>query len=329
MSTKVAVVGMGIGKEHARVLSDVIEDAELAAICDINLPAAQEIASRHGSQAFGDYANMLDEVKPDGVALATPPKVHAEQTVLAAERGVHVFCEKPMAPSIADCDQMIEACAKAGVTLMIGFKKRFYPSYRLIRQRVEETGEPLLWANVRFALGRVEKDWFWAEDDGGGPLIENAIHEYDIIQFLMGKVQKVYASGGNLFMPHRAPQFDAAGVVLTFASGGVASLGMGYGSEWGFAREELALASAKVAFELQGPFDNPDSLRLVMRDDPGEIANVDLPKLEHTFEPQLRHFLDCVSGEAKCESTGEAGRAALRVALAAKQSIRDGLPIEI
>ena len=328
MPIRMAIVGTGIGRVHIRTLHEEVGDAQIVAVCDLNLAAAKEHAATCQARAFDDYVAMLDQVKPDGVVLATPPKIHAEHTVLAAERGVHVLCEKPMAPNVGDCERMIEACAKANVTLMIAFKKRFYSCYRFIREKVQETGAPLLWGCVRFALGRVEKDWFWQEDDGGGPLLENAIHEYDILRFLMGEIKQAYAAGGNLFMTDRAPQIDAAGAVLTLANGGVVSMGIGYGSEWNIAKEELALASSKLAFELQGPFDSPNSLRYVDRDDPQDIQTVELSSYNR-FKPELEHFLECIAGRATCKATGQDGLAAVRVALAVKRSIREGTPVEV
>jgi len=329
MGVRIAVVGLGVGRVHARTLAEQVEDADLVAVCDVNADIAKETAAAFGAEAFTDYAALLDRVRPEAVVLATPPRFHAEQTCLAAERGIHVLCEKPMAPTEADCERMIAAAARRGVTLMIGFKKRFYPCYRFIRERVHESSAPIRWAALRFALGRVEKDWFWDEADGGGPLVENAAHAFDTLRFLMGEVREVHAAGGNLFTPHRAPQIDAAGVLLTFAGGAVAALGVGYGSEWPLAREELALASAEMVFELSGRFDNPDSLRYARRRSPREILTGPAGPLKHPFEPELRHFLDCVRGRTVCEATGEDGRAALRIALAAKRSIREGRPIAL
>ena len=329
MGLKIAVTGLGIGKAHVAALAEHVDRADVVAVCDVNRAHAEEVAGTCGAQAFDDFAAMLDQARPEAVVLATPPKFHAQQTALAAERGIHVLCEKPMAPNLADCEHMIRACADAGVTLQIGFKKRFYASYRRVRTLVQESGAPLLWANVRFALGRVEKDWFWDEENGGGPLLENAVHEYDILQFLMGEVRSAYAAGGNLFMGHRKPQLDAAGAVLTFASGGVASMGIGYGSEWGFTRELLALSSSALAIEMEGPFDRPFSLRYVWREKPGEVLTEDIPVPEQTFVPQLEHFVDCVQDGATCEAPGEAGLAAVNVALAVKKSIREGCVIDL
>jgi len=329
MGVRIAVVGLGVGRVHVRTLAEQVQEADLVAVCDVNADVAKETSAACGAEAFTDYEALLERARPEAVVIATPPRFHAEQALLAAERGIHVFCEKPMAPTEPDCERMIEAAARHGVTLMIGFKKRFYPCYRFIREQVRDSGAPIRWATLRFALGRVEKDWFWDEADGGGPLVENAAHAFDLLRFLMGEVRELHAVGGNLFTPHRAPQIDAAGVLLTFADGAVAALGLGYGSEWPLAGEELALASAEMVFELGGRFDNPDSLRYARRDCPEEVCTAEVGPLEHTFAPELQHFLDCVGGRAACEASGEDGLAALRIALAAKRSIREGRTIAL
>ena len=86
-----------------------------------------------------------------------------------------------MAGSVGDCERMIAAADRAGITLMIAQKKRFHPFYAYLKAQTQGEWGPIKWAQVRFALGRVEKDWFWKEGDGGGPLVENAVHVFDLL----------------------------------------------------------------------------------------------------------------------------------------------------
>ena len=246
----------------------------------------------------------------------------------AAARGIHVLCEKPMAPSVGDCQRMIDACAAAGVTLMIALKKRFAPMYDRIRELLGD--ERPLWACARFALGRVEKDWFWTEGDGGGPLLENSVHMVDILCGIMGDVVRVTAEGGTLFMAERAPVADAAAATLKFASGGVAALGIGYGCEWPMAKEEVLLATPTMVFELQGGFDRADQLRWCRRDDPNDVhTEVAEPPYQGGFPEEIAHFVDCVANDKPPLADGVAGRESVRVCLAIKESIRTGRPVEV
>ena len=329
MSIRVGIVGLGVGRTHVDLFGKTA-GAEVAAVCDTNEAAAADVAGRCGAEPFTCYDEMIAEDGLDAVSLCTPPSLHAEMTEKAAACGLHVLCEKPMASSVADCQRMIDACAKAGVTLMIALKKRFAPMYNRILSLCEgDAGRPL-WACARFALGRVEKDWFWAEGDGGGPLLENSVHMVDILRRLMGDGVRVSAEGGTLFLKHRAPVADAAAVTLRFASGGVAALGLGYGCEWPMAKEEVLLATPTMVFELQGGFDRADQLRYCRRDNPNDVhTEVAAAPYQGGFPEEIAHFVDCVANGREPLADGVAGRESVRVCLAIKESIRTGQAVEI
>jgi len=330
MSLRVCCVGLHAGVGHLREYKER-NDVEVAGVCDLNEELARERAAEYGGNVYLDFEQMLDKEKPDAVSIATPPALHAPMTEMAAARGIHVLCEKPMAGTVADGERMIAAADKAGVKLMIAFKKRFCAPYQFIKEKLDSGLGPCLWACARYALGRVEKDWFWKEGDGGGPLVENSAHMLDMIRYLMGDVAEVRAAGGNLFMKHRAPQVDAAAVVLRFASGGVASLGLGYGCEWAMAREELVLSSAKVVFEVQGRFDRGDALRYVMRQDPGEPVTVPFGEDADLggFRGEIAHFVECIRDDREPMVRGQDGLAALRLSLAIKEACRTGQTISL
>jgi len=329
MAVRVGIVGLGIGRRHVELFLRT-PGAQVAAVCDVDKAALAEAAQKHGVMSYTSYSDMLDCEELDAVSLCTPPSLHAPMTEEAARRGLHVLCEKPMAPSVADCQRMIDACEAAGVGLMIALKKRFAPQYCLVRELcAAEAGQPL-WACARFALGRVDKDWFWSEDDGGGPLLENSVHMVDILRCLMGDVVRVSAEGGTLFLADRAPVADAAAATLRFASGGVAALGIGYGCEWSMAREEVLLATPKMVFELQGGFDRADELRYCFRDNPGVVhtKTAEAP-YEGGFPEEIAHFVSCVADDLPLLADGVAGRESVRVCLAIKESIRTGEPVEL
>ncbi|NQT51066.1 Gfo/Idh/MocA family oxidoreductase [bacterium] len=329
MPLRVAIVGLGIGKTHVQLFQDN-PAAELVAVCDVNEAAAREQADKAGARAYTSYEQMLEEAPLDAVSLCTPPKLHAPMTEQAAARGLHVLCEKPMAPTLADCQRMIDACQAAGVTLMIALKKRFASHYGFVKDQCDgEAGTPL-YACARFALGRVEHDWFWDDADGGGPILENSVHIVDILRYLMGNVVRVSAEGGNLFMKHRAPVADCAAVTLRFASGGIAALALGYGCEWSMAREEVLLATPKMVFELQGGFDRADQLRYTSRENPADVQQRPAEQpYGGGFPEEIAHFIECATRGQAPRADGLAGREAVRICLAIKESIRTGKPVEL
>ncbi|HET7560530.1 MAG TPA: Gfo/Idh/MocA family oxidoreductase, partial [Limnochordia bacterium] len=325
MATRIGIVGLGIGKVHVGILS-AIPGVLVAGVCDVAEPVAQKVAAQYGATAYNSYEQLLETAALDAVVLCTPPALHAPMTESAARRGVHVFCEKPMAGTLADCERMNAAARAHGTLLMIGLKKRFSPYYRFIKERCREADAPILWANVRYALGRVDKDWFWNETSGGGPLVENAVHLVDALQFVIGDVKQVTAKGGTLFMTERAPVPDVAAVIFEFAGGAVASLGLGYGSEWPMTREEVTMASRRHVFELSGPFDRAQALRWAERANPAQIAAPTLHEgdFDGGMTAELHHFVECVRTGAKPLADGEAGLSAVRVCLAMKRSIAEG-----
>ena len=324
---KAAVIGLGVGKVHARALAK-LKGVELAAVADPKGSVAADLAKELGVRAYGDGMELLEREKLDLACVCTPPASHLKFTREVARRGTHVFCEKPMAPSLGDCDGMIAACKQHGVLLMIGQKKRFHPSFRLIKERTASDFGPIRWAAIRYACGRVPMDWFWDERDGGGPLHENSVHAMDILRHLIGEVERVYAEGGNFFNPTRAPQLDSAAVSLRFTSGAVASVGCGQAWEWSFSGEGTWLAAERAVIEVTGGFDSPGKLRYLLREGPQKIEEVDFGDVD-LFDLELAHFVECIQKGTKPLVTGEEGRGSIAVCLAVKESIRTGKAVRL
>lgn len=325
--TRVAVLGLGIGKTHLR---EYVRNphAQLVAVADMNRDLADQLGAEYNVPSYGSLDELLANAKPEAVSVCTPPAVHAEQVEQLAAAGIHALVEKPMAPTLEDCVRMIRASEKRGTVLMIGQKKRFSGPYAFLKARIDgDFGQPL-WASIQYALGRVEKDWFWREADGGGPLLENAIHMYDLVRFLMGEVRTVAAHGGNLFRPDVAPQLDTAAISFGMASGGVVSLGCGYGAEWGFASETVALASRDMCAQVSGPFDNPNRMRLIHRDAPGDIQDLDF-EASSGFAEEISEFLCAIHEHRTPSVTGRDAARSIALALAVKRAIRDRKPIRM
>lgn len=324
---RAGVIGLGIGKRHAMVLAEM-EEAELVAIADFKEELAHELGEQLDCTFYEEGSELLANEELDFVCICTPPAVHLPLTEEAAKQGVNVFCEKPMAGRLEDCDGMIGACEEAGVQLMVGQKKRFQPAFTFVKQMINEDFGVLRWATLRYACGRVPMDWFWEEGNGGGPLVENSVHAVDTLRYLMGEVERVYAEGGNLFNEDRAPQLDTAAVSLRFEGGGIAAIGCGQAYEWGFARENSYFAHENALVEISGSFDNPEHLRYILRSEPDTMIEVDRPE-KNLFNLELRHFCECIrSGETPLVS-GEEARKSVAVCLAIKESSRTGKPIPL
>ncbi|HOL50212.1 MAG TPA: Gfo/Idh/MocA family oxidoreductase [bacterium] len=327
MKTKIAVVGLGIGQAHLQYYSQM-PDVEIVGAMDVNSDVLKQVSEKFGVKTFSSVGELLDATAPDGVSICTPPATHLKLTQIFAKKGIHILCEKPMAPRVSDCEKMIDVCERNNVFLMLGFKKRFSPTYRFLKENFEnDFGQPK-WVLARFALGRVEKQWFWDEKDGGGPIIENTVHMIDLLHFLCGRVKTVYAEGGNLFMPAFAPQIDTAIFTLRFENDAIAGIGAGYASEWGFAKEQITFATDRVVCEVSGGFDRPRNIQYIYRNNPSVVQEKYFEQPDG-FPEEIRHFVDCIRNNTRPAVGGEEGLYALKVCRAVKKSIIKRKPVSI
>jgi len=197
---KCAVVGLGIGKHDARGYHET-EGSELVAIADLDQPRLDEAKAQFPAiETFTDYETMLAKVKPDLVSVALPNFLHAPVTLAALAAGAHVLCEKPMAMTVAEAEQMRDAAKAAGKQLGINLSFRFTPQARALKDLADNgfLGHAYH-AHTRWT----RRDgfpkfggWFGQRDkSGGGPLIDLGVHRIDLAMWLMGSPEPVEIHG--------------------------------------------------------------------------------------------------------------------------------------
>ena len=225
---RAAVVGAGfIGVDHAAAYA-ADPAAELVAIVDADPERAAAAAGAHGGLTYPTLPAMLAEARPEVVSVCVPTADHRPVVAAIAAAGAHVLLEKPMAPTVADCDAIAAACESAGVTLMLGFTHRFHreliEAHRIVAGG--ELGEPILAHDV-FAFGERGPwpDWYYDRAmSGGGELMHDAVHLVDRLAWLVGSpIVEVYGrttSGARGI----AGVEDGGVAVLAFANGAIGSL---------------------------------------------------------------------------------------------------------
>ena len=324
---KVAVIGLaGVGRAHVDRWAKS-PDAELVGVCDIVPHIADEFALEYSVKGYTSTEEMLDREDLTAISICTPPKIHLVLTRMAAARGIHVLCEKPMASTVEDCQEMIDVCKSAGVVLQIGHKKRFIPPLLRLKELTEGEFGPIQYMVHRYPHpGMSNKDWFWAEDDGGGPILENAVHAADILGFLMGDVDRVYAEGGTFFAPHRKPQIDCAMFTLRFKSGAIGVVNAGMVSMGGFSFEDFYVANENGVAEVTGRFDSVETLRYSFRNDPESVQEENHPNFD-SFRAEIEHFIKCIQTGSEPRASGEAGMKAVAICRAVKRSSEIGEPV--
>ncbi len=317
MTCRVGVVGLGF---FGKILLSTLRETpgvDVGAVFDRFPQREQEVALQNAS-FYSDLEQMFTSEKLDAVVIAEIPSHHLLSTELAAAHGIHVFCEKPMANTLADCDKMIEACASNHVKLMIGFKHRFTKAMAQVKRDLPRLGKPL-WGMYTYPLWKVD-DSGWKFDENGtkGIVVENMVHAFDVMRYFFGDFRSLYAEGDHFVYSTTLP--DSAVMVVRFANGAIGAIGGGCTSEQRVTREYLDMHFEKGIAQLSGLLDQPYNLRMLMRDEPQAE--------EHHYEgsdgirEEIKHFIECVQEDREPSCTGMDGRKALEIALAAIDSIQ-------
>lgn len=215
---------VGLGRAADTLVSPAIladSNSRLVAVVSRDQAKADEFAARHGGAAAGtDYAAMLANPEVDVVAITSPNALHASQAIAAAQAGKHVFCDKPLAPNAADAEQVLEACAAAGVRIGMDFQTRHHACFQEAHQVIEsgEIGE-IIAVQVDASPGDAPLGGWRTNPElaGLGAVNNIAVHIYDVVRFLVGsEVTEVSA----MFEVGREDALERLPMVLMrFASG--------------------------------------------------------------------------------------------------------------
>ena len=325
----VALIGSGrMGSFHGQTLARRIPGARLVAVADPAPDAAERLAAALGAdRASTDPAEVLADPAVDAVVIAAPARFHADLVVAAAGAGKAVFCEKPMALTLADADRAIAATRAAGVVLQVGFNRRFAPDWAAARALLEDgrLGTPRLLRSVTrdpggFDPSRVPPDTIFNE---------TLIHDFDALRFLNPGVEaaQVYATADALVEPDWRDRglLDTAVVVVRFDNGAVGVAEACFEAAYGYDVRGEVLGSGGMATVGDGR-----STGMVFSDEAGrtvETARSDQELLAGAYVAELAAFADAVRGATPAPVGGEDARAALVIALAAAQSVRAGRPV--
>ena len=225
-----AIIGPGKGADlHARALA-ALPDAELVAVVGRDVGHARRFAAAHATRSFGSVEEARSSVGAEALIVCTPHPHHATHALAGIGSGLHVLVEKPMALTTADVDRMIEAAKGRGVILGAVAQRRWYPTARRVKDALAagKIGEPALgevevlgWRDAAYyAMDPWRGTW---KGEGGGVLVNQAIHQIDLLVWFLGPVAEVYARWDNFNHPGIAVEDSAVGLVR-FASGALGSI---------------------------------------------------------------------------------------------------------
>lgn len=324
-----ALLGCGrIGKLHARNIA-MHQGARLVACFDVAPDAAREIAQAHGATVAGSAAEAIAAAGVDAVLVASSTDTHVQLITEAAKAGRKVLCEKPIDLDIA----RVDACAREigpDAMVMIGFNRRFDPSFRLLRDRLH-----------RGEVGKLEQVVITSRDpapppaqyvmSSGGIFRDMTIHDFDMARYLAGDIVEVEAMGANLIDPEigRQGDFDAAMILLRAASGALVHINNSRRCVYGYDQRIEAFGARGM---LQAHNRHVSTIESWTEDrtraqDP--VQDFFLARYAEAYRAELDHFIECCESGANPIAGFTEGREALLLADAALESARTGRAVEV
>ena len=331
------MVGAGrAGLVHAQNLTEHIPDAFVVAVVDDEPDRAKSLARRVGATSYHTTLDeALEQTRFDAVVISTPTFTHRDFAMLAAGAGKHVFCEKPMALTVDECDDMIHAARRSEVALQIGFMRRFQDEFVEARRRIAagEVGEPMVIKSLTRGPG-LPPPWAWDLKKSNGMLAEVNSHDFDCVRWLVGSdITRVYAETANMKGASRGVEtanfYDNAVVALRFANGAVGTIDGTCPADYGYdARVEIVGSEGLlIVGDLRG-----QPIVEARNRDVGAITPLHRTwpdRFEQGYRDEMRSFVDVALSGERPAVTGEDGRHAVSAVQAANRSWMEERPVAL
>jgi predicted dehydrogenase len=329
----VGVLGVGeMGKRHAENLRRLVPEARLVAIADASAERARAVAKELELENwYSSLESMLERKDLDAVLIATPDKFHAQAVETAVCAGKDVLCEKPLALNLGDARAALDAVAKAGRRLQVGFMRRYDPPYAAAMKRIEggEIGIPVIFKSV----GR-DKDAApiatYASRINGMLFYTNTIHDFDLARWMMqDEVSAVHAYATTTIRPELAMYGDlvASVVNLTYRRGAIGNVESHSQAVYGYdVRTEIVGSKGSI---FVGSLQQAPAVILSARGGERSLADHFLTRFADAYLAEARDFVHNMLHDLAPRVTGDDGLKALAIAVASEQSHLQARPIEV
>jgi myo-inositol 2-dehydrogenase/D-chiro-inositol 1-dehydrogenase/scyllo-inositol 2-dehydrogenase (NAD+) len=335
-SIGICVIGCGrAGLIHGRNFCDRrIPGAELVALAD-PVASARESACRelHIERDYSDYCAALDDPRVDAVVVSTPTRQHCEIAMRAAEAGKHILCEKPMAMNREECDRMLSAAEQFGVTLQIGFMRRFDKNFLAAKSRIEagEIGRMVCIHSHTYGP-TIPKPWMFDLRQSNGPLAEVNSHDIDTLRwFAESEIEEVFALGGNFRSPEAReshPDFyDNVTLVARFQNGMQGTICGAQGVRYGYdARCEILGESGLITV---GRLTENQVVTHTAAGMCQPIVGSWMDLFQDAYRAEDEDFIRCIRDRQPPRASGRDGKAAVMVVNAGNRSIAERRPVSL
>jgi predicted dehydrogenase len=327
---KVGLLGAGfMGVTHAA--GWVRTPANVAGVYAVDVEKARKLAHQYDLALFGSYEELLQQV--DVVDICTPTHLHHAHVLQAAAAGKHIICEKPLALTVAEAQEMVTVCEKAGVKLLVAHVVRFFPEYAQAKFAVDrgEIGNVAVVRLTRasFQPKMAEGNWFLDFSKSGGMLLDLMIHDFDYARWVAGEVESVFAKSVRSAAPDSPNDYGIA--ILRHTNGAISNVEGGWAYPPPMFRTALEIAGD--AGLIEHPAEGSKPLGVYLKQTPGsDSPDVGLPMsplLEDPYTTQVKHFHDVLTKGIPSRVTAQDGLAAVKIARAAIMSAQTGRQVKL
>ena len=323
----IGLIGLGrLGRVYARDLATRIPETRLPAVADVSPGLAAQIAEEFDvAEAFQDPREMIASPRVDAVVIVSPTHTHKDLAIAALERGKPVFCEKPLALSLAECREVQDAVTRHNGFFQMGFMRRFDPGYVAGKKQVDEgrIGTPCVFKATSRDPYRPSLEYA-NPASSGGILVDMGIHDFDLARWFMGEVATVSAIGGTLAYPELATigDIDNAIATLVFANGRLGVIDLTRNGFYGYDISTELLGTAgtvRIGYIRETPI-----LMMTKNSIAHDTVPYFMERFERAYTLQLQNFAQNVLSDREPPVRVSDGIEALRVALAATEACRTG-----
>jgi predicted dehydrogenase len=326
---RIGIVGVGfMGTTHAAGWAET--PAQIVGFTAETNNEASKLAAQYKASVYASLDEMLPDV--DVVDICSPTHLHHEMVLKAAAAGKHVVCEKPLARTTGQAQEIVAACKQAGVQLLVAHVVRFFPEYALARAAVEggQIGKPGV---IRLHRGsyRPKKpagNWFLDEEKSGGILMDLMIHDYDYACWVAGEVESV--SARRVTESHPDAPVDYGLVILGHRSGALSHISGAWAYPPPTFRTKLEIAGDRGLIEFDSDSTAPiQNLILRSRADAPDVALPSSPVSESPYTTQIKEFYRALADGESPRVTAADGLRAVQIAEAAIESAHSGQPVAL
>ena len=321
-----------IGKLHGTNVQNFIPNAEVVVLADPFLNEDMEAwAKSIGiARCSKDPEDVFSAADVDAVFICSSTNTHAEFMIRAAKAGKHIFCEKPIDTEVAKINEALAEVAKAGVKLQVGFVRRFDRSHKAVRDVVAsgKLGAPYV---VKVTSRDPAGPPMSYVAVSGGIFTDMMIHDFDMAMFLAGSdVTEVYAMGTSLVDKRigEAGDVDTAIVTLTFANGALGVIDNSRRAAYGY-DQRVEVLCEKGAVQDNNHLENEAFISTAESVESAKPTYFFLERYNDAFVAEVKAFVDAVLNDKEVPVGGKDGLEPVRIAIAAKKSLKEGRPVKL